>query len=472
MLDNEASTVVGECLWIPGAKKLLLRGHAVEPGWRSLECWAALVEANGAAVSRENLHARVWGKTLMDESNLTHAIAALRRAIDPAPSGESYIETVPRIGYRLTVPVTTAGQPSPAPVQPVQPTARSYRWHWAAAIGLAVTAGGIVFGERLVSTARDEREAARLTNLAIGEMRNGGLQNYAAARKLLDGATELRPNLALTLAANAELAARAGAGSFEGAAALAAEAIRLEPDCGECRAIRGYVEMTRFWNWESARVEFDRATTAPGASQQAHLWYGQLLLITNRIEDGMRQLDVAIGKNPAKPGPYVMKGVGHYLAMRYDQALHDLEKAEGLSPDGPNPHFWMYRAFLLKGMLDDAAKERAIHFAKFAGHSVDEEVRLRRQWTAVAVNEGKTGIVNFWLADSATPNAHRLHGYERAIWKTYAGRIEEALDELEAAEKNRPFNLIYVAVDPALAPLRKEPRFRAVLSRLKLPVVE
>jgi tetratricopeptide (TPR) repeat protein len=337
---------------------------------------------------------------------------------------------------------------------------------------MAMTAGGIVFGDRLASSSRDEREAVRLTNQAIGEMRNGGVQNYAAARGFLDRAAALRPNLALTLAATAELAARAGSGSFEGAAALAAEALRLEPGCGECRAIRGYIEMTRFWNWESAKAELDRATAAPRASQQAHLWYGQLLLITNRIEDGMRQLDVAIAKDPAKPGPYVMKGVGHYLAMRYDQALHDLEKAEGLNPHGPNPHFWMYRAFLLKGVLADAAKERAIHFAKFSGHSIDEEARLRRQSTAVAVNEGKAGIVRFWLGDSATPNAKRLHGYERAIWKTYAGHIEEALDELEGAEKNRPFNLIYVAVDPALAPLRKEPRFRAVVSRLKLPAVE
>jgi DNA-binding winged helix-turn-helix (wHTH) protein len=132
MLVNETSVLIGECQWIAGTKTLLLRGQPVDPGWRSLECWAALVEANGEAVSREDLHARVWGKTVMDESNLTHTIAALRRAIDPAPSGQSYVETVPRVGYRLTVRVTTTGKASPAP-DPA--AAKSRRWHWAAAFG-------------------------------------------------------------------------------------------------------------------------------------------------------------------------------------------------------------------------------------------------------------------------------------------------------------------------------------------------
>jgi hypothetical protein len=50
------------------------------------------------------------------------------------------------------------------------------------------------------------------------------------------------------------------------------------------------------------------------------------------------------------------------------------------------------------------------------------------------------------------------------------GNRAEALPELEAAFEARPrsFNLIYLAVDPALDPLRGEGRFQQMLARVGL----
>ena len=42
------------------------------------------------------------------ESNLTVQIAALRRILGETPGGGSWIETVPRRGYRFAGPVVTA----------------------------------------------------------------------------------------------------------------------------------------------------------------------------------------------------------------------------------------------------------------------------------------------------------------------------------------------------------------------------
>jgi DNA-binding winged helix-turn-helix (wHTH) protein len=92
---------VGDCDWYPEQRRLLVRGAEVKLPHRALECWAALVDAQGQTLSREQLVERIWGGALMEGSNLPQTIATLRRAIDPPPSGESYIETIPRIGYRL-----------------------------------------------------------------------------------------------------------------------------------------------------------------------------------------------------------------------------------------------------------------------------------------------------------------------------------------------------------------------------------
>ena len=62
---------------------------------------AALGETPGRTVAKEDLLARAWPGTLVEEGNLTVQIAALRKALGTAPDGQSWIVTVPRVGYRL-----------------------------------------------------------------------------------------------------------------------------------------------------------------------------------------------------------------------------------------------------------------------------------------------------------------------------------------------------------------------------------
>jgi eukaryotic-like serine/threonine-protein kinase len=65
----------------------------------------ALVEGRGGIVSKEELMAKVWPDTFVEESNLTQNIYTLRKALGQTPDGEGYIVTVPRRGYRFAAGV-------------------------------------------------------------------------------------------------------------------------------------------------------------------------------------------------------------------------------------------------------------------------------------------------------------------------------------------------------------------------------
>lgn len=67
-----------------------------------LGCLAA---AAGRTVTREELLARVWQRQMVNDEVLSRAIADLRRALDDDARQASMIETVPKLGYRLCVPV-------------------------------------------------------------------------------------------------------------------------------------------------------------------------------------------------------------------------------------------------------------------------------------------------------------------------------------------------------------------------------
>ncbi|HEV8692781.1 MAG TPA: winged helix-turn-helix domain-containing protein [Lysobacter sp.] len=64
----------------------------------------ALADEAGRPVSRETLLSRVWSNTLPTGDVVTQAIVQLRKVLNDS-SQNAYIETVPKSGYRLLVPV-------------------------------------------------------------------------------------------------------------------------------------------------------------------------------------------------------------------------------------------------------------------------------------------------------------------------------------------------------------------------------
>jgi DNA-binding winged helix-turn-helix (wHTH) protein len=88
------------------ARQLLSEGETpIRLGSRALEILAALVERPGQLVSRDELTARVWPNTVVEESNLKVNVAALRRALGEGRLGRQYIATVSGRGYRFVAPV-------------------------------------------------------------------------------------------------------------------------------------------------------------------------------------------------------------------------------------------------------------------------------------------------------------------------------------------------------------------------------
>jgi predicted ATPase/DNA-binding winged helix-turn-helix (wHTH) protein len=87
-------------------QRLLLEGDKpVRLGSRAFDILAALVERAGEVVGKEQLIARAWPQTFVEESNLKIQVSALRRALGDGQGGHRYIVTVPGRGYNFVAPV-------------------------------------------------------------------------------------------------------------------------------------------------------------------------------------------------------------------------------------------------------------------------------------------------------------------------------------------------------------------------------
>ena len=60
-----------------------------------------LVENAGRLVTKQELLDTVWPETAVEENNLNHNVSVLRKAFGEKATGQQYIETVPRVGYRF-----------------------------------------------------------------------------------------------------------------------------------------------------------------------------------------------------------------------------------------------------------------------------------------------------------------------------------------------------------------------------------
>ncbi len=87
-------------------QRLLLEGdRPVRLGSRAFDILVALVERPGEVLGKEQLIARAWPQTFVEEANLKIQVSALRRALGDGQGGNRYVLTVPGRGYNFVAPV-------------------------------------------------------------------------------------------------------------------------------------------------------------------------------------------------------------------------------------------------------------------------------------------------------------------------------------------------------------------------------
>lgn len=82
---------------------------------RQFHTLGVLLDAEGDVVGPEVFFEKVWAGTNVEKSSLTQTIFMLRRILGRLPNGESYIETVPKQGYRISKSATAQVLMMPSP---------------------------------------------------------------------------------------------------------------------------------------------------------------------------------------------------------------------------------------------------------------------------------------------------------------------------------------------------------------------
>lgn len=105
---------------LPQQRLLLHSDTPLRLGGRAREILFALVERAGEIVMKNDLIARVWPNTIVEEGTLRVHVNSLRRALGCGKSGVRYVENVTGRGYVFIAPVTRHEETcAPVPGTPV-----------------------------------------------------------------------------------------------------------------------------------------------------------------------------------------------------------------------------------------------------------------------------------------------------------------------------------------------------------------
>lgn len=104
---------IGDWVIDPAAGTIARNGETVRLDVRSMRLLMCLADRAGQVVSIDELITSVWTGVAVSPDSVYQAVTSLRRQLGDDPRQPEYIETVPRLGYRLIAKIGPWGEEAP-----------------------------------------------------------------------------------------------------------------------------------------------------------------------------------------------------------------------------------------------------------------------------------------------------------------------------------------------------------------------
>jgi TolB-like protein/tetratricopeptide (TPR) repeat protein len=267
-----------------------------------------------------------------------------------------------------------------------------------------------------------------------------------------------RRSIALTTyAADAETdtAAREGVANAQ---ADARQALALAPDLAQAHLALGFVSETNL-DFTQASDAYERALAlAPGNAEVLRL-SGEFAALMGHFDTGLAATRRAVVLDPLGRPSHSVLGRALYAARRYEEAVAAFAEVISLEPNFKPTYGERGLAYYGLGDLESAR----------ASCETKPDYWLSQQCLAVIYdNLGRHADAEAVLSKLKAAMGDAA-AYQYATIYARWGNRAQALAWLDTAMRLRDPGMSLLKTDPLLDPLRKEPRFQAILRELRFP---
>jgi serine/threonine-protein kinase len=252
--------------------------------------------------------------------------------------------------------------------------------------------------------------------------------------------------------------------AFGKSRAAANRALAIDKNLAEPYASLGYIALHYDWNWSEAETNLKRSSSLNANYPTARSLYARYLTIRGRFPESVQEMSRAQELDPLAQGIATGIGLCYYYARRYDDAIAAFNKALDIKS-----RFAL--ALFDRGDAQVQKRQFAEAFASF------DEALATTPKDAVGIAQRGRGYAVAGRRQDALASIAQLEklAAERyvspyAFALIYAGLRDanSALNWLERGFNERVGHMVWVNVEPAFDPIKQEPRFRALVSRMGL----
>ncbi|MGH7594405.1 MAG: tetratricopeptide repeat protein [Gemmatimonadales bacterium] len=251
--------------------------------------------------------------------------------------------------------------------------------------------------------------------------------------------------------------------SWRKAQAAATKALVLDGQSADAYTALGYGNMIYAWNWPTAEGNLKRAIAADSSYATGHQWYGDFLAGRGRLAESLGEMSRAHQLDPLSRQIGAEWGWVSYLMHRSDEAEAHIREVLDLDPNFAQAHYRLGLAELQQHRYPEAiaSLKRSIDLGSFFPQSA---AALACALAASGNRREATKIVSDLerrrLAGELVPPMSMAEAYAGQ------GNITKGFEWLNRGIDEHDIYIPENFFEPLLDPLRKDPRFAQVLTRM------
>ena len=237
---------------------------------------------------------------------------------------------------------------------------------------------------------------------------------------------------------------------------FALQALEIDNNLAEAHTSLGWLLFWSEWKWEEARKELNRAIELNPNYANAHQAYSELLDILRQDKAAREQLNLALELDPLSPAMNGLNGLHYYNEGKLKESLEACHRLAEIDLYNSQGVYWQYFRIYLRNGEDLKAIEALQKLMPGNAMTIKE----------VYYKSGINGIFNYLIESEINKSTN----YFRTLASLYAklDKKEEELSWLEKAMKENLTNLPEINNNPDFDNVRSEPRFQAIIKKMRL----
>jgi len=245
----------------------------------------------------------------------------------------------------------------------------------------------------------------------------------------------------------------------------AEKALELDPQLSDAHRALALIAMNHDWDRVGAARELTRALELGPGSAMTHLWNAwRLALLERQHAEALLALEEAERLDPLDLQVKTLIGYVHYFHHDLDRAIQQFEKVLALEPSFAFAHYALGDACTQTNQYERAFTEFEEAIA-LGGRSVNHIGVLGYAYGRSGNRDKASALLNELTTRAA-------QGYVSAMWIALIhlglSDLESLFQCLDRACDERDGSLILITSAVEFDPVRGDPRFKALLERMRL----